>query len=138
VQLCRSKIAPRDLKVRIFGLDTGAQLIVLQGLSTYTALASAYFLARPVLRGQVLQAHRDVINSVQTADTRASKVIKAANSELEARALKDHPLARWDNGLGIGLLIVSIILFTAAIGLQVFTDPHLLASPPSPPAKVGG
>jgi hypothetical protein len=55
--------------VKLFGLDSGAQIIILQALATYTALGSAYFFARPVLRGQTVQAHREILSDLESSDT---------------------------------------------------------------------
>lgn len=119
------------LTVKILGLDPGSQVIVLQGLSTYTALASAYFFARPVLRGQTVQSHRDILSSLESKDPDVIKLIKDANSTLTRRAHLDQPLARRNNRWGLGLLVVSLILFTGAVALQISTDPSFVSQPPT-------
>ena len=122
----------------ILGLGPGAQVIVLQGLSTYTALASAYFFARPVLRGQTVQSHPDILSSLESSDPDVKQLIKSANDTLNRRAQLDHPLARQNNKLGVGLLIASVFLLTCAITLQVDTDPSFLrnSSGHTPPEKI--
>lgn len=110
----------------ILGLGPGGQVIVLQGLSTYTALASAYFFARPVLRGQTVQSHRDILSSLKSSDPDVEQLIKSANDTLNRRAQLDYPLARQNNKCGVGFLIASVILLTCAVILQVDTDPSFL------------
>lgn len=109
--------------MEILGLNSGAQVIVLQGLSTYTALASAYFFVRPVLRGQTLQSHRDILSSIASTDQDVAQLINSANNTLTRRAQLDYPLAMKDNKFGIILLIASVILLTCAVTLQAYTDP---------------
>jgi hypothetical protein len=109
--------------VKILGLDTGAQVLILQGLSTYTALASAYFFALPALREQPLKAHRGLLEVLESSDPDVSKLITEASNILATRSQLDQPLARWHNFLGIILLVTSFLIFTGAIILQVYTDP---------------
>jgi hypothetical protein len=117
------------LTVKILGLDSGAQVIILQGLSTYAALASAYCFANPVLRSQTVQSHRDILSSLESKDQDVSKLIKQAADTLTRRAQRDQPLARRNNLWGVVLLVASFLLFTGAVTLQVFTDPSFVSCP---------
>jgi hypothetical protein len=112
----------KDLAVTVFGLNPGAQVIVLQGLSTYAALASAYFFARPALLGQPVQSHRDVLTNLRSSDPGITKLIADTSSILSAKAQSLNPKIKAHNRLGIAALVVSLILFTGAVVLQV-SDP---------------
>jgi hypothetical protein len=116
----------------IFGLETGAQVVLLQGLSTYSALASAWYFAKPVLRGQTIAASKSVLSGVTSPQDDVSKLLKRANEILDESEIRNHPLAKRDNKIGVALLVVSLLLLTAAISLQVETDPLFH---PKPPAK---
>jgi hypothetical protein len=109
--------------VIIFGLGPGAQVIILQGLATYAAIASAYFFARPVLRGQYLEAHRAILSEIETADADVTALIEQASGVLAQRAQADRPRAHRDNWRGVSLLLASLLIFSSAVGLQIATDP---------------
>lgn len=109
--------------MKILGLESGAQIIILQGLSTYTALASAYFFARPVLRTQPVEAHREILSDIKSKDTDVTDLLSQATGVLNERIRSEAPSARRDNKRGVILLIISLLLLTGAVVLQVFTDP---------------
>jgi len=71
--------------MKILGLDSGAQIIILQGLSTYTALASAYLFARPVLRTQPVEAHREILSDIKSNDTEVTDLLSQATGVLNKR-----------------------------------------------------
>lgn len=110
--------------MRILGLDPGAQVVILQALATYAALASAYFFARPVLRGQTLQAHRELLAEATTNAPDIADLIAQASTALSKRSREEQPVTKKSNRNGILLLILSLLLFTAAIVLQIATDPQ--------------
>jgi len=126
--------------MKILGLDSGAQIIILQGLSTYTALASAYLFARPVLRTQPVEAHREILSDIKSNDTEVTDLLSQATGVLNKRIQSEQPSTRRDNRRGVILLIVSVFLLTAAVVLQVFTDPsfHEGAVKPIAPGHQGG
>jgi hypothetical protein len=107
----------------IFGLEPAAQIVVLQGLSTYTALASAWCFARPVLRGQTVSSSKSILSSISSSQTGVDELVKRATKVLEKRETDNHPLAKRDNNWGRFLLAVSLVLFTAAVILQIKTEP---------------
>lgn len=111
------------VKVEILGLDFAAQSIVLQGLSTYTALASAYFFARPVLRGQAMKADLEVLSSLESKDPDITDLLKISRDFLNRSAQREQLWTQRDNRWGVSLLFVSVLLFTAAVSIQVFTNP---------------
>lgn len=115
--------------MRILGLEPGAQVIILQSVATYAALLSAYLLARPVLRGQTLQAHRELLAGMKPAADDVANLFSRAAQILDSRHQIERSLARRDNALGIGLLIFSLLLFTGAVALQVMTDPQFHSQP---------
>jgi type II secretory pathway component PulM len=110
-------------------LDPGAQVIILQAVATYAALLSAYFFARPVLRGQTLQAHRELLADMKANAPDIAKLIAEASTVLSERNHREKPVARRDNAIGVVLLVGSLLLYTAAIGLQVLTDPQFNPKP---------
>jgi hypothetical protein len=107
----------------IFGLGPGAQVIILQALSAYSAILSAYSFARPVLRGQTLSVSKAILSEVTTEDADVQGLLDTARGILDERIKKHQPLDRRANKLGIGLLVVSILLLTGAVLLQIATDP---------------
>ena len=90
---------------------------------------SAYFFARPVLRGQTLQTNRDLLSSLESADADVKKLITQASSILTERDHLDQPSTRRQNFLGIIFLVVSFALFTGALYLQIYTDPSFVRQP---------
>jgi hypothetical protein len=114
--------------MKILGVEPGVQVIILQGLSTYTALLSAYFFARPVLRGQTTQSNREILIDIKSSDPEVSSLIEQASEVLNRRIQNDQPLVRRDNRFGIILLVVSLSLFTGAIALQIITDPLFMSA----------
>jgi len=122
----------------IFGLETGAQVVLLQGLSTYSALASAWYFAKPVLRGQTIAASKSVLSGVTSPQDDVAKLLKRANEILDESEVRNHPLAKRDNKIGVALLVLSLLLLTAAIGLQVETDPLFHPNPPAKTSPAAG
>jgi hypothetical protein len=109
--------------MRILGLEPGAQVIILQGLSTYAALASAYFFARPVLRGQAVESHREILSELKPQDADVAALVGEASRILDQRNAQNRTRARGDNKRGVFFLIVSVLLLTGAVLIQVNTDP---------------
>jgi hypothetical protein len=109
----------------IFGLaiETGALIILLQGLSTYAALGSALFFVMPVLRGQGVAASRSILSEVISDGDDHESVFHRADEILRGREIKNHPLGKRDNRIGVVLLIASLAFFTAALVLQLKYDP---------------
>ncbi|WP_424137717.1 hypothetical protein [Roseomonas chloroacetimidivorans] len=108
--------------MEVFGLGPGAQIIILQALATYSALGSAYLLLRPVLRGHLVQSHRDVLASLAAPDADTRELLAKAGDVLAKKAQLDQPKARRENRWGHALLILSVLLFSAALALQISTD----------------
>jgi len=107
----------------IFGLGTGGQIIVLQGLSTYSALASAWFFARPVLRGQTTASSKSILSGVASSQEDIKALVVRAQQILNQRENDNLPLARRDNTIAVILLALSLALFTIALLLQVEIEP---------------
>jgi hypothetical protein len=107
----------------LFGLGPGAQVIILQALSAYSAILSAYSFARPVLRGQALSASKAILSEVTTEDADVKGLLDTARGILDERTKEHQPLDRRANRWGIGLLVASILLLTGAVLLQIATDP---------------
>jgi hypothetical protein len=105
------------------GFGPGAQVIVLQAMATYAAIASAFFLALPVLRGQATLAHRDILASAASSDPDVAELLARAADVLARKAQAEQPRGARDNRVGLALLAVSLALFTAAVALQVTSDP---------------
>lgn len=103
----------------ILGLDPGAQIIILQALATYAGIASSFFFARPVLMGQSLQSHRDLLSSVRSPEKGVQDVFASALDVLNKEARENQPKTQSDNRRGAVLLAVSLLLFTSAVALQV-------------------
>ena len=110
----------------ILGLSVGAQIIVLQALATYAAITSAFFLARPVMRGQTVQAHRDLLANLVPTDSDVNALIAQATDVLTQSIKQDQPRTFRDNRRGVILLFLSFVLFTGAVALQISTDPAFL------------
>jgi hypothetical protein len=110
--------------VRIIGLSPGAQIIILQAVATYLALLSAYFFARPVLREQTLRSHRELLSELASDDQAIQEIINSASAKLTTSAQTVYQRkGRRDNFRGIALLVLSGLLFTGAVVLQLSTDP---------------
>ena len=71
----------------IFGLGVGAQVVLLQGVSTYAALASAYFFAKPVLRLQTLEYHRDILSNIKEKKAIQDQVSELTKGVLVCRLM---------------------------------------------------
>jgi hypothetical protein len=119
----------------IFGLEPAAQIVILQGLSTYTALASAWCFARPVLRGQTVSSSKSILSSISASQTGVDELVKRATKVLEKRETDNQPLARRDNNWGRFFLGVSLVLFTVAVILQIQTEPSFHPAKPTPTTK---
>ena len=104
------------------GFEPGALVIILQTAATYAAIGSAYIVLRPILRGQRIQAHRDTLASVNEQGD-AGALVAAASAALATEAQAKAPKAERDNSLGCGLLILSFILLSLALAIQIATDP---------------
>src|SRR5690242_8785146 len=98
----------------ILGLEPGAQIIVLQGVSTYAALASAWFFARPVLRGQAVASSKSILGAIKATKADVDALVRRANEELDKTVIADQPSAARDNRRGLGFLAVSLVLLTLA------------------------
>jgi hypothetical protein len=107
----------------ILGLGPGAQVIVLQALATYAAIGSAFCFARPVLRGQATQAQRDILASTAAAEPDVAALLARATDVLARKAQGEQPRGARDNRIGLALLVLSLALFTAAVAMQVASDP---------------
>jgi hypothetical protein len=117
--------------MQILGLEPGALIIILQAVATYAALLSAYFFVRPVLRGQTVDASHDILAALKSDDRDVEKLLEQASGVLIERKRRNQPKSRRDNAIGVLLLVVSLLLFTGAVALQVLTDPafHPSAGP---------
>lgn len=109
--------------MQILGLEPGAQIVILQAVATYAALLSAYFFARPVLRGQAVDASHDILTALKSTDRDVEKLLEHAAGVLIERKQRNLPKSRRDNAAGVLLLVASLLLFTGAVALQVLTDP---------------
>ena len=107
----------------IFGLEIGGQIIILQGLSTYTGIASAWYFAKPVLRNQAITASKNTLSEVDADQADVRALFNRASKALAAREIKNDPLNRRDNKIAIVFLVVSLALFTAALVLQIVNEP---------------
>jgi hypothetical protein len=112
----------KGYRMTVFNLGPGAQVIILQALATYTAIASAYFLARPIIRGQTLDTHRELLSTLRSDNAEVRTLIEKASNVLAVRAQHEHPKTSHDNSYGLAWLIISFILFTGALTLQISTD----------------
>lgn len=109
--------------MQILGLEPGAQIVILQAVATYAALLSAYFFARPVLRGQAVDASHDILTALKSTDRDVEKLLEHAAGVLIERKQRNLPKSRRDNAAGVLLLVASLLLFTGAVALQILTDP---------------
>jgi len=119
----------------ILGLEPGGLIIVLQGLSTYTALGSAWFFAKPVLRGQPVAASKTILSEVKSSQQDVAALFAHATEALSRRESDNRPLDKRDNKRGLALLVLSLLLFTAALVLQIQTEPSFH---PKAPVKTSG
>ena len=108
----------------IFGLGVGAQVVLLQGVSTYAALASAYFFAKPVLRLQTLEYHRDILSNIkENENDSVHRLIEKVSDILAMKAQDEAKITTIYNKKGVVFLLFSIVIFTCAFVLQVYSDP---------------
>lgn len=114
----------------IFGLGPGAQVIILQALSAYSAIFSAYFFARPVLRGQTVTFSKEILSGVEANDDKAKHVLQSMRDILDRRSSQDHDWVRRSNRFGYILLAASLLILTGAVVLQAETDPLFRAGHP--------
>jgi hypothetical protein len=114
--------------MNVLGLGPGAQVIILQALSAYAAIASAYCFARPVLRGQAMLLSKTILSGVKSDDDRFKSLLATANATLQERSKADQPLDHRSNKWGVGLLVASVLLLSGAVALQVATDPSFSRS----------
>jgi hypothetical protein len=112
--------------MNVLGLGPGAQVIVLQALSAYTAILSAYFFARPVLRGQAVSFSKEILSSAKSDDPDVTKLLNTTIEILNNRIQVDQPSVRRSNNLGYALLVASLLLLTGAIAWQIETDPSFV------------
>ena len=105
--------------MNFWGLAAEAWVIIIQMAATYAAVGSAYLLARPVMRNQLLDAHRDVLGSLSAANTPVDALVTRAKEILAAKARCGRKQTSWDNRWGYILLGISAALYTSAILLQV-------------------
>lgn len=111
----------------MIGLTPAAWAIVLVALGTYLGLASAYFLARPALRGAVLQANLLLLQDEVDDDPRVEDIRALAVRNLTARLTNRIPEDRRSNRIGSVFLLLSLATFTSAVLLQLGTDPAFSA-----------
>ena len=119
--------------MRFLGLTAAAWVVVLTAIATYCGLIASYLLVRPALRGLTLQTNIDLLESEQSTNPRIEKFRQLAVNNLKGRRPK---LAKHDRslyGCGVALLILSFLIFSGAVVLQLRTDPafHHPAKPPS-------
>ena len=86
------------------------------------------------------EAHREILSDIKSNDTEVTDLLSQATGVLNKRIQSEQPSTRRDNRRGVILLIVSVFLLTAAVVLQVFTDPsfHEGAVKPIAPGHQGG
>ena len=104
-------------------MTPAAWVIVLTALATYCALLSSYLLARPALRGFILQSNVLLLEGEKSSDPRIEEVRKLAIKNFKDRLKRNLPRDHRSNWLGVALLIVSLLLFSGAVALQLRTDP---------------
>ncbi len=109
-------------------LGAGAWVIIVQAIATYAAAASAYFLARPVLRSQILDFDRETLANLGPSRPAVDALIRQARQYLDRKAITEKKRAPKDNRVGYLLLLASGALFTGAVLLQVLTDPAFRAT----------
>jgi hypothetical protein len=94
-----------------------------EGLSSYAAIASAYFFARPALR---LQGKRAAIELLEEAERHPDEEVVQFVRELRKTAHEDltrslgHEL-RW-NAMGLALLVLSAALLAIAVCIHAFSE----------------
>jgi hypothetical protein len=106
----------------VAGLGPGAWVIILQAMATYTALASAYFFARPILRNQTAQANLTLLENAKSNNDALEDIRRSAVDTLQQRMVKRAPGDRLANRLGLLLLLISAVLFSVAVVVQTKTD----------------
>jgi hypothetical protein len=106
----------------MLGLPPGAWVIILQALATYAGIGSAVFFARPILNTQALMSSRDVVSSMSSDKPDVAAMLNLLKDKLNGLVLRKQPGAKQDNLRGLVLLVVSFLLFTGAVVLQVATD----------------
>ena len=98
-------------------------VIVLQGLSAYAAIISAYLFIYPVIISQKLTSHRDLLSRVRTEQKDLRDLLDQASESLAAEAdQRGRASWRW-NWSGLIVLILSFLLLTSAVMIQLGTDP---------------
>jgi hypothetical protein len=112
----------------IMGLGPGAQVIILQAFSAYSAIVSAYFFARPALRGQAIAISKEILSDVALdgSDEGLKNLRENALGILSTRSSANQSLDRRANSRGIIFLAVSEVMLTGAVALQITTDPSFV------------
>ena len=107
----------------MWGLGIAAWVILLQALATYLAVFSAFLLARPVVKNQTLDAHREFLRDVENAPSDVAALFREARNHLDhvAGARQRYTFAQ--NRWGYLLILGSLIAFSIAFGLQIRSDP---------------
>jgi hypothetical protein len=100
-------------------MNTQAWVTLLEGLSSYSAIASSYLLARPFLHQASLRSAKDILDSLGIDSNAEIEILRStlrtkAAAELAAQAPSNQKWNRW----GIALMALSLILLTAAVGIN--------------------
>lgn len=100
-----------------------AWVIVLTAAATYCGIFASYLLARPALRNFVLQSNMLALDSQTHPDPDIERFRREAvqdfKDRLKARVPGDSRLNWW----GAAVLLLSFVIFSGAVALQLRTDP---------------
>ncbi|HSU07450.1 MAG TPA: hypothetical protein VLI93_17945 [Acetobacteraceae bacterium] len=107
----------------LLGLTPAAWVIIMVAVATYCALASSYYLARPGLRTAPLQAALLQLQGATTNDPQIRAMRDRAIVDLEQRLRAGVRQDDRSNWTGRFLLVLSVVIFSAAVVLQLVTDP---------------
>jgi Na+/H+-dicarboxylate symporter len=106
----------------MLGLSAAAWVIILTAVATYIALFSAWLMALPAQRAAVLQGNITAIEAELSNDVLLREAQETAIRNMKQRAAtrvgRDRGLVR----RGFWLLILSVLIFSAALGVQLRTD----------------
>ncbi len=90
-------------------------------VSTYFALASAFFFARPVLRNQHAQANLITLEAASSDEAGVEALRRNAVDEIRSELASGFPKDRRDNRIGVGLLVISGGLLSIAIPVHLLS-----------------
>jgi Na+/H+-dicarboxylate symporter len=106
----------------MLGLSAAAWVIILTAVATYIALFSAWLMALPAQRAAVLQGNIAAIEAELSNDALLREAQEIAIRNMKQRVAtnvgRDRGLVR----RGVWLLILSVLVFSTALGVQLWTD----------------